>query len=195
MIQVESRRTYSHGFVLKEAELRRIVESISEQFQKLPEPEIPLKITYTMTFRNGVIADTDSLDEVLSQENEGSGRIVRLRMEFDRSRIPYRIKTDTSVMLEFIDADVEDEPREVSLRFLIRGKTRDWVFVTSTILEERIAKIKRFALNQIGSRGFSPALSFRCWLPSDFSWVCLYRSDLCAGLLVQLLRQRGRTVN
>lgn len=29
MIQVESRRTFAHGFVLTEADLRRIVESVS----------------------------------------------------------------------------------------------------------------------------------------------------------------------
>ncbi len=152
MIQVESRRTFLHGFVLTEAELRRIVESISEQFQKLPEEAIAVTARYTMTFRNGVIADTESLDDVLSQENSGSGQIVRLKLDFDKSRVPYRLKQDTSLTLEFIDADDEDEPRSISVRLLIRGKTRDWVFVTSTIIEERIAKIKRFSFNQIGSK-------------------------------------------
>jgi len=32
-------------------------------------------------------------------------------------------------------------------------ESRDWVFVTSTLLEERIAKIKRFSFNQLNIRG------------------------------------------
>jgi hypothetical protein len=168
MIQVESRKTFKHGFVLTEAELRRIVDNISEQFQKLGETP---SITYKMTFRNGVIADTNSLDEVLSQENIGSGQIISLGIRY-REAEPEDITAlddtkmlhGTSVLLQFIDVDVEEEPGYLAIRFLIRGQSRDWVFVTSTILEERVTKIKRFAPNQISSKGPSGAL-FRFAIP------------------------------
>jgi hypothetical protein len=165
MIQVESRKTFKHGFVLTEAELRRIVDNISEQFQKLGETP---SVTYKMTFRNGVIADTSSLDEVLSQENIGSGQIVSLGIRYrayTESKDAILVDDDstllhdktvlygTTVLLQFANVDVEEEPGYVSVRFLIRGQSRDWVFVTSTILEERVTKIKRFALNQMSGKG------------------------------------------
>src|SRR4051812_19145601 len=111
-----------------------------------------------MTYRNGVIAATDSLDEVLSQENTGSGEIVRLKLEFRKAKTPYRIRGEFGVMLEFINVDVEDEPRSIAIRFSIDGQTRDWVFVTSTVLEERVTKIKRLSFNQLNRRGLFPPL-------------------------------------
>jgi hypothetical protein len=173
MIQAESRRTFTHGFVLTEPELRRIVGSISEQFQKLSPPK-GFSVTYTMTYRNGVVADTDSLDDVLSEENAGSGRIVRLRIEFeDREATVLFPKAETSIMVEFIDADAEDEPRSAAVRFLIRGKSRDWVFVTSTILEERITKIRRFSVNQLSGPG--PWGIFSRWmLPVLVGFVMIF---------------------
>jgi hypothetical protein len=136
MIQVESRKTFRHGFVLTEAELRRIVDNVSEQFQKLGQNP---NITYTLTYRNGVVADTALLEDVLSQENSGSGQIVKLRVACESGAPP----NTTVVVLEFINADAEDEPGYISMRFLIRGQSRDWVFVTSTMIEERITKIRR----------------------------------------------------
>lgn len=148
-MQVESRRTFKHGFVLTEAELRRIIESVTEQFGKLSGEPKPA-ITYTMKFRNGAIAKTASLEEVLSQENAGSGQIVRLGIE----SVVHEQPSDTVTTLEFINVDIDEEPGYTSVRSLVRGQSRDWVFITSTLLEERITKIRRFALNQFaGEKG------------------------------------------
>ncbi|MGO9404889.1 MAG: hypothetical protein ACLPVW_15610 [Terriglobales bacterium] len=159
MEQAESRKTFTHGFVLTEPELRRIVDSISEQFGKLSSEHKP-DISYRMTFKNGVIADTGSLDDVLSQENAGSGLILRLSIKAVLQTKP----TETVVTMEFLNADAEDEPGYTSVRALVRGLSRDWVFVTSTMLDERIAKVKRFAFNQLSGKGPSRTL-FRLSAP------------------------------
>jgi hypothetical protein len=64
----------------------------------------------------------------------------------------------TTVVVQFINVDAEEEPGYVAVRFLIRGQSRDWVFVTSTILEERITKIRRLTLNQFNFKGSARAL-------------------------------------
>lgn len=152
---VESRKSFRHGFVLTEADLRRIIDTINDQFEKLPEkPEYDLK--YDIKFRNGVIAETTSLENVLSQENSGSAQIIRLRLKF--SVIDASNKIETTV--EFVNVDLEDDNNYKAVKYIVLGQTRDWVFITSSLLEERIAKVKRFAFNQLLNKSRSISGSF-----------------------------------
>jgi hypothetical protein len=104
---------------------------------------------YELKFKNGIIAQALSLDEVLAQENSGSTQIVRLRATFGAEND----KSRGYVSVEFINADEEEESGDTSSRYVVTGSTRDWVFITTSLLEERITKIKRFALNQLNKRG------------------------------------------
>lgn len=159
-MQVESKKTFKHGFILAEAELRRFVDTILEQFGKLPEKPNP-SITYTFKFKNGAIADTGSLDDVLTQENIGSSQIIR----FGAKYIIGSNSNQTIVSFEFINADADDEPGYTSIRYLVRGNSRDWVFVTSNLIDERITRVKRFAFNQVGEKGIGK-LVYRIFLPT-----------------------------
>ncbi len=47
------------------------------------------------------------------------------------------------ILLEFRDPEESEDPRPVS--YVVRGAQRDWVFVTASELDERIAKIKCFS--------------------------------------------------
>jgi len=147
-MQVESKKSFNHGFTLTEAELRRTVEAVIEQFKKLVNTPVPEPF-FKIKFRNGVIADTNSIDDVLNQENVGSSQIIRLKALFKNSSE----NEDISVEFEFINADLDEETTYTSARYSILGNSRDWVFVTSTILDERFAKVKRFAPNQLSGKG------------------------------------------
>ncbi len=147
-MQVESKKSFNHGFTLTEAELRRTVEAVIEQFKKLVNTPVP-EPSFKIKFRNGVIADTNSIDDVLNQENAGSSQIIRLKALFKNSSE----NEDISVEFEFINADLDEETTYTSARYSILGNSRDWVFVTSTILDERFAKVKRFAPNQLSGKG------------------------------------------
>ncbi|KZN68189.1 hypothetical protein N473_07130 [Pseudoalteromonas luteoviolacea CPMOR-1] len=159
-MQVESKKTFATGFVLNEAELRRIGDDILNQFEKLSEYNAPI-ISYKIKFKNGAIAKIASLEEVLSQENLGSSQIIRLS-------ISYVAKNDTDedvkVSVAFRNADQDDESGYTSMQYSILGNSRDWVFITSTLLEERLVRIKRFAPNQLGEGG-SRRSPFRVFLP------------------------------
>jgi hypothetical protein len=150
-MQVESNKAFKTGFVLKETDIRRIVDTIQDQFAKLSSGP---KSTggFTLKLRNGAILETSSLDEVLALENGGSSQITRLNYhhQTEREEPP---KQPTIASIEFINADSDDATGYTSMRFHVHGDNRDWVFVTSSQLEERCERLRRFALNQLISKG------------------------------------------
>jgi len=145
-MRTEAKRSFKHGFVLTEQELRRTFDCLVEQMKR-GTPGAEPGCSYELKYRNGVIAEPVSLDEILAQENYGSAAIQRLRIEVED-----KTSDAWSISVEFIDADCEDEPGDESVRYRVVGADRDWVFVTSSLVEERIAKVKRFAPNQLAGR-------------------------------------------
>lgn len=150
---VESRKSFRYGFILTEPELRRFVDTITEQFCKITPNQKPESV-FTMKFKNGVIATTNSLDEVLTQENSGPGQIVKLGANFSLGHKGNKTQVD----FEFIDVDFKDEEGYTSVRYFVQGASRDWVFVTSTLIEERMTKVKRWAPNQLLGKGRSDSM-------------------------------------
>lgn len=146
-MDVEARKSFQYGFVLREADLRRLVDTITDQFRKLGLNREPTT-HFKLKFRNGVVADNLGIDDVLGQENSGPGQILRLSYTCTLANDD---TPATVVSLEFVNADADEEPGYVSMRFHVFGHDRDWVFVTSSLLEERIERIRRWAANQWGS--------------------------------------------
>lgn len=145
-IYVESSKSYNHGFILKEQDLRRLVDLINDQFKKisidLPEYEFIIK------YKNGAVANTPDIEEVLKQENEGSASVVKV--EINAAHI-FNDKM-SNIKLVFINDDYNDNG-VVPIRHVIIGQSRDWVFVTSSLIEERIGKIKRKRILASSSKG------------------------------------------
>ncbi|SRR6266481_467563 len=152
-MDVESRRKFQYGFVLREIDLRRLINEATEELQKIAQSTLSPP-RYRMKFRNGVFADTASIDQVLEHENCGSTQISRLECHLSNANIENGHDEPSNILLEFINADLDDEPGNTSLRWHVFGHNRDWVFVTSSRLEDRFKQIKRFSLNQISRRTF-----------------------------------------
>lgn len=155
-LYVEANKSFNHGFVLPEPELRRFNDLIREQIKKInPEPTITFR--YLLKFQNGVVAETDNIDIVFSQENEGSKKIISVV-------IIGQDQLDNSISVDFYNTDSDNIHSDHSIRYSIKSTDRDWVFVTSSQLEERIQKIKRhnFSLknDKIFSRLFWPLIPF-----------------------------------
>lgn len=139
-MKTEARKSFYHGFVLTEQELRRIVDVATQQLEKVaarkPHTYIQVK------FRNGTITDAASLDDLLSIENVGSKQIINRRIlltegENEDDDIE---KTDHFILLRFTNPEEDEDPRPIS--YVVRGTQRDWVFVTASELDERVTKIK-----------------------------------------------------
>jgi hypothetical protein len=133
----EARRIYSDGFFLSEQELRRLYDIAIQQMKKTILSE-SIKSEIEVKFRNGVISNPEKLDDVFTLENEGSASIEEISMDlFDKEEKPnYRVLVSFSNPLTQYNSE--------SIRYYIVGNERDWVFITSSLIEERISKIKRF---------------------------------------------------
>ena len=140
-IFVESDKSFYHGFILSEQEFRRIIDTIVQQLKKSINETEPL-LSYELKFENGVIAKTTSIDEIFSVENSGSGEIIRIKIvgEIGSEENYHKIE------LSFRNSTSENESSNIPINHIIKGKSKDWVFVTSSLIEERIKKIKKVNL-------------------------------------------------
>lgn len=143
-LKVTSNKAYHFGFVLTEQELRRFVDIIIDQVKKDNNEEI--EISFSLIYENGVVAVTDNIEDVLAEENSGSAKILELSiLIFSEDK--------RQVRLEFANTDSDNVVSNISIKYNINALTRDWVFITSSILDERIKKIKRFNINTfLGSK-------------------------------------------
>lgn len=71
---VRSTKLFKHGFLLNEQELRRIDNLIIQQVIK--EEKGKVGRSYSIIYKNGVVAQSNNLEDVLKEENSGSAKIV-----------------------------------------------------------------------------------------------------------------------
>lgn len=122
------KRAFTYGFTLTEQELRRICNTIDQQMQKKTNA---YQQTFTLTFKNGGEEELDTLDKVLNAENSG-GWLIR--------EIIIITKCGSSNTRISVDLDTSSF---TSVFLLIEDDDRDWVYVTASLIEERINRIKR----------------------------------------------------
>jgi len=142
---VKSSKTFKYGFVLDEQEIRRMAGLIQEQIKKAGFDQPQLK--YYITFKNGTFAEVDNLDYVVGQENSGSSEISYLGLA--SQNLPFSVNPETdfnsellSIKVEFENIDITDSSNR-PIRYSIRGTDKDWVMVSSSLIQERIEKNKR----------------------------------------------------
>jgi hypothetical protein len=134
-LYVEANKSFKLGFVLTEPEIRRFNDLIREQVKKI-NAEPVISYTYNLKFQNGIVAETDNIDSVLEQENESSKKIISLE-------IIGKDQLENTISIDFHNLDSDNIQSDNSIKYNIRSTDRDWVFVTSSQIEERINKIKR----------------------------------------------------
>jgi hypothetical protein len=150
-MKTESKKRYTCGFKLTEGELRRLHDVLVQQIKRTPVGE-EFKSRYELKYRNGSVALPSSLDEVLKQENFGSAAISRLRMDvYEKEE-----KSSTVIAVQFLNPDEDEWEHEDPIRYAVVGDDRDWVFLTSSQLDERIGKIKLFTFSQLFSATVKP---------------------------------------
>lgn len=148
----EARRVYFDGFLISEQELRRLYDVIIQQMKKTPLG-VNFQSEFEVKFRNGIISEPAAIDEIFTLENDGSAAIQRLVIRlFDKEEKP-----SYGILLTFSNPSAEYI--EESMRYQVIGEDRDWVFITSSLVEERIGKIKRFTTQRIVGKNLSRYIS------------------------------------
>src|SRR5437868_1948338 len=93
-MKTEANRAFKCGFALNEAELRRLHEVLVLQIKRASVDEA-CHTSYELKYRNGSVSYPVSLDDILAQENFGSGTILRMKMgvasQVDEARASNRI--------------------------------------------------------------------------------------------------------
>src|ERR1700743_698953 len=137
-MEVETTRHYNDGFVLTEQSLRRLLDVIKEQIHKLGDARA-IATRLKFRFLNGAIATSDSIEDLFKQENGGQAQIVDLNIEFKEDP-----GNDPIVSIRFSNPRVNLGRSSISVE--IRGDSRDLVFVTGSLIDERIQQTKRSTL-------------------------------------------------
>jgi hypothetical protein len=160
-MKTEARKKFYHGYVLNEQELRRIVDTAIQQIRKLNTPSEP-KIRFELKFRNGTLTNSTSVDDILSLENVGPKQIVRLSIDITDGTEPdnppeHTETTHSGIHVHFFNPR-DDDDWSRSAAYVVKGEERDWVLVTASELEERIAKVKSFSVDRFLTRRGSSLL-------------------------------------
>ncbi|MEG4252496.1 MULTISPECIES: hypothetical protein [unclassified Microcoleus] len=140
-MKTQIQRSYNTGFVLTEPELRRIHQLIIDQFERHLGSTVNIKMSYEIKYRNGSISEPNSLDTIMAQENIDSLAITYLGIRFTDDNNPFLY----DVRLQFINLDLE-KYGSASISYTVIGNDGEWVFRVTSILDERIKKIKRFRI-------------------------------------------------
>jgi hypothetical protein len=138
-LYVEANESFTFGFVITEQELRRTIDLCIEQLKK-DNPASTISEKFTLKYANGAVADTDKLSFIFEEENSGSAKIISLEIELIDN-------LERKITIHFSDIDASGISTENSVKYSAKGDSRDWVFVTSSLLEERLKKVKRFSFN------------------------------------------------
>jgi len=134
----ESTRSFSDGFFLNEQEFRRLIDTINEQFDKNGAPNPQIK--YTVTHRNGLVAESFDQSDVLRIENAGSHQIISLSIAAT-STVDQNDNVTVSFSNKYAESRFED-----SIKYKVIGVNRDWVMVMSSLIDERLGRIKSSSL-------------------------------------------------
>lgn len=137
------------GFTLNEQDFRRLVATSKEMLLKKGD-EATITYLFKTKFYNGTIYETDSLDEILSLDNVGSGSIKMVETTISISDGMYRIRFNYNDP-DFIDNEVK------GITFSVFGEDRDWVFVTNSQIEERLLLTSKTSV-------FTPKIHFNSYL-------------------------------
>jgi len=152
----EVRKSFQHGFLLSEQELRRPCHLLVEQIKRIDSINAPVNY-FKLEFKEGFVEKFMSLDQVVSQDNGGTNKIQRLEIKITTN--PRSL--NYSVLLKFDTTGGSN-----SIRYHIVGEDNNWVAITKAQLEARIKKIKRWVPSQLGS---SVYLSLLTTVASAFS--------------------------
>lgn len=139
---VRFNRVHKTGFRVTEENLRRLTNEIRTEFEKKEATDDPVKLNFTVTYKDGLVESKPDLESILEDENIGDRRCIELKIEASVGKDILFPKHRCTV--EFIDASEKEESwRSVSIS--VTSLDRDWALILINTLEERIERIRRLS--------------------------------------------------
>ncbi len=155
-INVISTKTLEKGFVLIESEYRRIIQLIEEQMKKVENTQ-EAKMKFVILFENGTIAESNDVDSIFNLENTGSQKIIMLGAEIEMKEDD---KVTSGIKLIFTNPNSQNNKGAKPIKYSIKGLSRDWVMVSTSLIEERLQKVTKRNLMESSIKlwGFATAI-------------------------------------
>ena len=142
-MKTEVRKDFNHGFVLTEDELRRLVDCATQAMKRVL-PDQGFATRFHAKFKNGTIAECNGVEDLLGFDNSGATRIVGIHIHSSEKSPLARHQ----ISIDF-DNPSESRRQDSSIELHVRGEDRDWAHITSSQIEERIAKAHTPAIHKV----------------------------------------------
>jgi hypothetical protein len=130
-------RSFKHGFLLNEQELRRIHAILSEQMRQATG-DTGFTFDFTVEFQNDAVSNYSSLDAVLTESNGGEWTIHALTMDVRGNQGRW----DVRIRIKFVN--IAGRSWATPIEYAIDGPHRDWVYLTSSKLDDRMRALARY---------------------------------------------------
>jgi hypothetical protein len=146
-----------HGFILSEADLRRIGQTIIEAAQKIESGEnIEHKLRIHVSLEDGTILELASVDDVIQLDNSGQHQIEYLSMAAgakpdEEGEGKWWVRVSFEKVQEYYSS-------RRPILFQVRSDSRDWAVLTITELALRIDKVRRINFGRILANPVLPVL-------------------------------------
>jgi hypothetical protein len=134
-MKTEIKEKYKSGFFVNEIELVRIKDSQNEQIKK-SSSGVDAEFKFEVKYKNGVISEPTSIDEVLAEENDGSKSIVSLTMA-----AKHPTNDEIEIIVSFNDIN-ETNSDDAPINYSVKSDDKDWTFVSASTISERLLKVK-----------------------------------------------------
>jgi hypothetical protein len=146
-MDIEVAKSSKSGFMLTEQELRRIYDTLMKQMWYITtDDDISSRIiikSFDLRHKNPAITEKTTVDEVFSEDNGDNWIITEILIAIASKSQPKA----ASVSLKFRKFISKNE---LSIIYAILSNNRDWSYLTSSLLDDRIAKVKRVHIDNIG---------------------------------------------
>lgn len=143
-MKTEISKQFKWGFILGEQELRRIIKTCIDNAEKIEpgtySPEIEVHLS------DGSIIETQEIEDVLALENSGNRTIDSINLRIDSLETK-----NWSILVRFQNGR-KNKKSWVSSEYEIFAESRDWVFICSSDIEDRIKRCRTMSFDYITSQ-------------------------------------------
>src|SRR6266849_1487565 len=147
-------RSFNYAFSLTEQELRRICDIAVQQMKRAVGTE-KFTTIFRLKFKNDFEAEHNTIEEVISENNGGIWEIQSLTIEVYEGDKIYSSSINLKIKFSPGKGPFWGSFAYESIELEIEGEDRDWVYLTSSQLEDRLKNIKIFTLTNFIFRSVS----------------------------------------
>lgn len=194
-IKTSIHKYFSTGFVLNEADLRRLHQIMLSAAAKLQDANE--QSYFHVRTEDGTVYKFDAIDEIFSLDNIGQRVVVFLYMSVGNSqKISESDAQDKEkewkISVRYEVLTVEHYSHEDCIQLHVIGQTRDWVVLTAGELEDRIKLTHRFSFVRYITHSAAPYVVLFLSLAMAVGFFILMPSADSIHIKLEALRADGK---